>query len=173
MCAGLLHFFEDEVLCFDEIVLGHAITEDVCKEFSKRYPDHMSGLVIYGDQTGTRGGTRSNKNDYEIIEEQLGYYPGFEIRLPTVNPPVKDRVGRFRSKLRNTRGEVTFFHSPRCVKLKKDLRKLSYKPGTYEIEKTGKAKKLSHISDAVGYGIIKEYPLVRYSSNIETEQRVY
>ena len=41
------------VFVLDEIALRHASTHEACEEFEKRFPNHMSGIVIYGDASGT------------------------------------------------------------------------------------------------------------------------
>ncbi len=172
MSVAMVHFFKDEIIVFDEIVMGTSITEDVCMEFRHRYPNHSAGLIIYGDATGRRAGTRSTKNDYNIIEDCLGDYPGFEMRVPVSNPPVRDRISRVNSMLMNVLRETKLYHSKKCEKLKDDFTKLRYKKGTNEIDKD-KDLKLSHISDALGYAICYEYPVVYETIDISNDRRIY
>ena len=75
----------------DEICLKSPknTTEAVCREFIRRYPGHTTGLFVYGDPSGSKEDTRSEKghNDYVIIRRSLAQYkPG--MRVATKAPPV-------------------------------------------------------------------------------------
>lgn len=51
-------------------------TKDVCREFTRIYQGHSSGLFIYGDPSGKQEDTRSEKgyNDFTIIMNELASY---------------------------------------------------------------------------------------------------
>lgn len=64
-----------KVIQIDEICLRSPRnrTEDVCRELCKRYKGHTAGMFIYGDPSGKKEDTRSEKgsNDYTIIMREL------------------------------------------------------------------------------------------------------
>lgn len=64
--------------CIDEIALvnPHNSTEEVCEEFSMRYPNHRAGIYFYGDASGKARSTmnRDFKHHYEIIAFILRKY---------------------------------------------------------------------------------------------------
>ncbi|MGN7818798.1 PBSX family phage terminase large subunit [Chitinophaga sp. 22536] len=64
-------------------------TENVCREFIRRYPGHAAGLFIYGDPNGKKEDTRSEKgqNDYVIIMRALSQYRP-ALRVANVAPAV-------------------------------------------------------------------------------------
>lgn len=64
-------------------------TENVCREFIRRYPAHSAGLFIYGDPNGKKEDTRSEKghNDYVVIMRTLSQYRP-TLRVLNVAPPV-------------------------------------------------------------------------------------
>lgn len=67
-------------------------TENVCREFKRRYPGHTGGLFIYGDPSGKQEDTRTEKgyNDFVIIRRALDEYkPG--MRVAKSAPPVTMR----------------------------------------------------------------------------------
>lgn len=51
-------------------------TQGICNEIKRRYPNHKSGMFIYGDPAGRHEDTRTERghNDYTIIEHELRDY---------------------------------------------------------------------------------------------------
>lgn len=64
-------------------------TKAVCYEFKRLYPGHASGVYIYGDPSGDKEDTRSEKghNDYTIIRQELSVYKP-SIKVQKVAPSV-------------------------------------------------------------------------------------
>jgi hypothetical protein len=83
-------------------------------------------------------------------------------KVPRSNPRERDRVNAVNSRCCNVVGERRFMVDPsRAPHLVEDMDgTVVIKGGVGEIDKTGDPE-LSHISDAVGYYIHKEYPVGR------------
>lgn len=137
----------------DEISIeGGATTAAACREFIRRFPDSNTEVIVYGDRTGRSRDTRNNVSDYDIIKTMIGgHYPRFSMRVPRNNPAVTDRLNAVNAKLENALGVTTYWVHPRAAKTANDYARVSLKPGTRDIQKTGAAKNLSHYSDADGY----------------------
>lgn len=161
MCWVLGQHKGDTAWAFDEIVLdGGATTQDACREVLRRHPDgKRTEVIVYGDATGRSRSTRSKDSDYDIIQRMLGsHYNRFRIEVGRDNPPVLSRVNAFNAMLKPARGTPRYFLHERCVTGAKDLSRVSFKPGTRDIDKT-KDKHLSHWSDAEGYRMAELFPI--------------
>jgi hypothetical protein len=73
-----------------------------------------------------------------------------EYRVPTSNPPVRDRIGRVNAKLRNASGDVDMTIDPKCKELILDFEQVTYKEDSAEVDKL-KDRRRTHLSDALGY----------------------
>jgi phage terminase large subunit len=67
-------------------------TKGICHELKKRFPEHISGLYVYGDPAGRHEDTRSEKgfNDFSIIQEELKNYKPV-MRVSNMAPSVEGR----------------------------------------------------------------------------------
>ncbi|MDD3947407.1 MAG: terminase family protein [Clostridia bacterium] len=150
-----------EVRVIDEIFLRNSNTPEACKEFKTRYPNHEAGVVLYGDETGNQRSSISNITNWKIIETELARY-GVQKRVPTHNPPERDRINAVNGMICNSKGERRVFVNPNCKNIIRDLEQVAYKEGSAQIDKSsGKDKMLTHSSDAFGYMIEKEFSLNR------------
>jgi hypothetical protein len=124
--------------------------------------DRPFEVGIYGDAAANSGNIQTKKSDYQAIREYFRSVP--DIRLAwcenTSNPPVKDRVASVNRMLRDAMGRVRLFMDPRCKELRSDLLKVSWKRGAegFELNKKSDAKR-THMSDALGYFIYRDYRL--------------
>jgi hypothetical protein len=85
--------------------------------------------------------------------------------MPTFNPHVTDRVNNVNRLLVKKRVII----SPKCSKLINDMEKVSWKGS--DLDGTSD-KLLTHISDALGYGLWKLFPIRQDNSGIgPTSQR--
>lgn len=149
-----------EVYFIDEIFIRNSNTPECCKEFKTRYPNHKSGLILYGDATGESRSTKSNITDWKIIENELRHY-GITKRVPVKNPAERDRINAFNGMICNSKDErFTFVNPQKCKNLIRDLEQVPYKEGSSQIDKTRNLL-LTHASDAAGYMMEKEFSLNR------------
>jgi hypothetical protein len=156
MASVIAQVSGDQVRVLDEVVLSRASTYDACEEFSRRFPSHAAGLVVYADATGTRMQT-SGTSDVAILREHFrdGAHGRVSFKIPTSNPAVRDRVMLVNSKLRSASGERSLTVDGRCKELIKDLEQVMYKENSLIIDKDRDLKR-SHLSDALGYLVWQE-----------------
>jgi hypothetical protein len=81
-------------------------------------------------------------------------------KVPSSNPPIKDRVNCVNAMLRNQAGECRLHIDPRCKQLIQDLERVHWKCDVNgntltDIDKSDPAR--SHVSDALGYMIATEF----------------
>jgi len=147
----------EEVRVLDEIVLSRASTHEACEEFLNRYPNHLAGLVIYGDASGQRLQT-AGTTDYQMIREYMRgtVYGSPKFRVPSSNPSVRERIALVNSRLFSAGEEAQLFVDPRCKGLITDFEEVSFKPDSGVIDKD-KDSQRTHLSDALGYLLWQEY----------------
>lgn len=156
MCSIVAQIEGETVRVVDEIVMGHASTEQACEEFVARFPGHTAGLSVYGDATGNRMQT-AGTTDYRIIRqffERAGYRM-VSYKVPRANPLVRERVALLNAKLRTASGEKQLLVNRKCRELIKDLEEVSYKVDSNVIDKD-KDPRRTHLSDALGYLVWQE-----------------
>lgn len=138
----------------------------VCRKIIDKYEDHEGIIICYGDSTGGAEGTaKISGSDWDIIKQQL--YPHWGDRLyfkvPIKNPRERQRVNAVNSRLmtysKNVRLVIDGKHAPKTVKDFEGVRVIDGSAG--EIDKKSD-KLLTHLTDAVGYYIHREYPVAKY-----------
>lgn len=155
MCSVVAQIRGGDVWVLDEIVLRRASTEDACLEFEKRFGMPRSGVIVYGDASGAAMQT-TGCSDYHVIRNFFRARMASVIyRVPSANPPVRDRIHAMNAKLRNAQGESHLFVDPKCKELVADFEQVSYKEDTTQVDKE-KDRKRTHLSDALGYLIWQE-----------------
>lgn len=142
----------------DEIIIPTSNTNEVCREILNRYGKHQAGFTIFGDASGRAKTTKSHQTDYQIIQDILGGLNNFTIRVPSANPAVRDRVNAVNARLKNSKGVINYYVDPSCKITIKSFERTQYKEGTSDIDK---ALGVEHITDAIGYYINIQYPIVK------------
>jgi len=97
------------VRVLDEIVIRHATMKDACEEFLKRFGQHRSGVSVYGDASGSAQQT-TGASDFELVREyyQVHSKVAVRYRVPSANPPVRERVNLMNRMLSRRRGRSGF-----------------------------------------------------------------
>lgn len=168
MCWVFAHKTDDKVFYFDEIAMGNTTTAKACDEFYRRYPNHKGKIIVNGDASGDNRSCTSEYTNYVIINKKLlqfGY--DVEIQIKAFNPPIKNRIMAFNSKVRSANGEVCLFVDKKCEKLLYNIYNLKYKEGsskidipTYQqIKQSKELKFLSHPMDAASYLVDFYWPI--------------
>lgn len=168
MCWVFAHKTDDKVFYFDEIAMENTTTAKACDEFYRRYPNHKGKIIINGDASGDNRSCTSEYTNYVIINKKLlqfGY--DVEIQIKAFNPPIKNRIMAFNSKVRSANGEVCLFVDKKCEKLLYNIYNLKYKEGsskidipTYQqIKQSKELKFLSHPMDAASYLVDFYWPI--------------
>lgn len=144
------------VFVLDELALRHASTHEACEEFENRFPNHPSGVVVYGDASGNAQHS-TGTSDYQIVREyfRMSYGTPVTYKVPKANPSVRERIMLTNAKLRTASGEIRMFVDPRCKELVKDFEQVSYKADSNAIDKD-KDRRRTHLSDALGYLLWQE-----------------
>jgi hypothetical protein len=160
MCWAVGQHKGDEAWVSDEIVIeGSATTADACNELIRRYPTPKRDVVVFGDASGKARSTKSNRSDYDTIQEILGgYYRQVRLEVPSANPPVTERVNAYNGRLRSASGAVRYWLHSRCTWGADDLARTSWRQGTRDIEKT-RDRRRTHWTDAEGYRLHRLYPV--------------
>lgn len=149
-------------------------TPVVCRRLVDDWGDHKGMVYVYGDATGGNSGSaKVAGSDWDIVEAILRPVFGTRLlmRVPRSNPPERVRVNAMNSRLCNMAGErrllVDRMYAPN---LARDLDSVGVLTGSAgELDKSDPG--LTHLSDALGYYVSKEFPIVR-TGVVLSEQRI-
>lgn len=143
---------------FDELWLRNTNTQAALDEVWKRYEHHKGGFLFVGDATGRNRHTSANKSDYRQILNDERF--GARVRYDKHNPAIKDRLASVNSLLCNKLGQRRLFMDPKCVHLIDDMKYRSLDENGLPIASGPNAAGDSgHMSDALGYGVYKFFPI--------------
>jgi hypothetical protein len=156
MCSIVAQIEGRTVLVLDEIALRHASTHEACEEFERRFPNHKSGIVIYGDASGNSQHS-TGASDYQIVREyfRTTYGARAMYKVPKANPSVRERIMLTNARLRSASGEIRLLVDPKCKESIKDFEQVCYKADSNAIDKE-KDRRRTHLSDALGYLLWQE-----------------
>ena len=142
----------------DEIEIYGTDTGEMCREIQERYPNRK--IFVYPDAAGAqrRSSAQGGITDHIILKNA-----GFELRVGSINPAVKDRIAAVNSLLKTDNNQTRLTIDPKCSKVIECLRKQVYKEGTRQPEKSG----LDHMADALGYLCNGLYPIRVDNTNIQ------
>lgn len=141
-------------------------TERICKKIIEDWSRHEGLVICYGDATGGADGTAKVKGtDWDLIKQKL--YPVFGERLyfkiPKKNPRERQRINAVNSRMLTATGDVRYLvdgeYCPWTVRDFEGVRVIEGSAG--EIDKKTD-KKLTHMSDGIGYYMHREFPVGRY-----------
>lgn len=138
-------------------------TPAVCRKLLADWADHKGRIECYGDATGGASGTaKVQGSDWDLIRQELRPLGSrVTYHVPRSNPKERSRVNAVNARLKNTAGEIRMHIDPtKAPHLVRDLEGVSVLEGSSgEIDKKADPN-LTHISDALGYYIEKQYPVV-------------
>jgi hypothetical protein len=122
-------------------------------------------VFVYGDATGEQRRTSASRTDWQIVKDFFGrhtdrYHASF--RVPSANPPMKDRMNFVNALLRNRAGHHRMLVDQSCKHLIKDLEQVSWTADPHgnslaDLDKSDPMR--THVSDAVGYYATREFPM--------------
>ena len=160
-CSVLAQVRNGAVYVLEEMILPDSNTPAACEEFLSRTAKWRTGgrldICVYGDATAEQRRTSASRTDWQIVKEFFGRYPyeyTASFRVPTANPPVKDRVNCVNAKLRNHAGQHLLKVNQSCKHLIKDFEQVCWKTDPHgnpvvELDKSDPMR--THVSDALGY----------------------
>jgi hypothetical protein len=144
----------DQLHVFDEIELRDSGTEEMCREIKARWPGRR--VRVCPDPSGQQRRTSAavGDTDFAILRRH-----GFQVSSPPAAPPVVDRINEVNALADEGEAGRRLYVHPRCRALIAGLQRLIYKPGTSIVVKG----KYDHMTDALGYLVHQEFPLVESS----------
>jgi hypothetical protein len=163
----------------DEICIKDANIPLAVDEFKRRawaYARNGQTLTVrvMGDAAGNAR-THAGPSDYNVVQKCFQGDGRFSITLevPSSNPGVKDRVNAVNSLLCSADGRHRLFVDPRCKELIKDFEQVIWKVDSsgntlHDIDKTKPER--THVSDACGYSVEKEFSVTRGSGGWQNQR---
>lgn len=147
-------------------------TNMVCRKLLTDWqPAHQADVYVYGDATGgARGAAKVAGSDWDLVKAMFrngdssrgvqGFGHRVHYRVPAANPAERARVNAMNTRLCNRTGERRLYVDPRAAPYTvRDLDGVVVvKGGSGEIDKK-KAPTLTHISDALGYYVVHQFPI--------------
>ena len=140
-------------------------TEAVCNKIIADWGTHRGPVRCYGDATGgARGTAKVQGSDWDIIRTALRpvFTDRLSIRVPAANPAERSRVNAMNTRMKAGCGTIRFMvdaaKAPSVVKDLEGVRTLA--GGSGEIDKKA-TPALTHVSDAIGYYVVKEFPVLK------------
>lgn len=129
-------------------------TPTMARMLKERYLDKNHPVVIYPDASG---GNTSSKNasesDLSILKQA-----GFQISVNPANPAVKDRINAVDAMTLNAEGKRRWLvNTDACPALTEAQEQQAWDKNGEPDKKTGH----DHPNDAVGYFLVKRYPIVK------------
>lgn len=152
-------------------------TELVCSRLLKDWGKHQGRVVCYGDATGgAQGSAKVKGSDWDIIKRTLrggiNDLPGFgdriDFRVRDANPAERSRVNAVNTRIQSQDGIIRFMVDPeKAPHVVRDFEGVrTVEGGSGELDKKSD-RRLTHISDAIGYYIEREFPINRTIAVIE------
>lgn len=152
----------------DELVIPSAITESACEEFVARTSPWIGNrqveVIVYGDPAGNSGSTKARTSDWDIVRNFFRNQSQYRMtyRIDRSHPSHRDRTNSVNARLRNAAGVRSMIIDHRCRELIRDFEQVQFKSDPNgrilaEIDKSD--PKRTHLSDALGYYIWKEFPV--------------
>lgn len=154
--AAVVHVVRDGQPCAVAEATKVRDTPAMAELLKRRYAGHS--LVIYPDASGQNTSSKNaSESDLSILRAA-----GFQVRVNSTNPAVKDRVASMNAMILNDKGERRYKVNTRhCPVYTEALEQQAY-------DANGEPDKKSdhdHPNDAGGYFIVNQYPVV--SRNIQ------
>lgn len=161
MAAAIGSRVADQLHIWDEITIPNGNTEMMAEELKQRFPGRR--ITVYPDPSGKARKTSApvGQTDFTILRSA-----GFRVTAPNAAPPVVDRINEVNAMICNAQKDRRLFIHPRCEALIDGMEGLLYKEGTSQPDKS---MGLDHITDALGYLVHSEFPLVKRRAH---EQKV-
>jgi hypothetical protein len=170
----LCQLVDGQVHVLDEISLRDANTYEMCRELARHTQAWLSSsrqagygleVAVYGDATGASRKSAASRTDWQIVRDFLAASASdykATLRVPSHNPEVKDRINCVNAIICNAQGQRRLRVAPRCKQLIRDLEQVSWKMDTNgnptgDLDRADPMR--THVSDALGYFIAREFPM--------------
>ena len=148
---------------------NNSTTPKVCNALVNKYGNHRERVFCYGDATGgARGTAKVSGSDWDLVEKVLMPVFGHNLRIdvPRGNPRERVRLNAVNSRLKTVDDSIRLrIDSKSAPNLVSDFEGVRLREDTGEIDKTD--LKLTHLTDALGYYIFREFPTTERKTIIE------
>jgi hypothetical protein len=143
----------------------------VCTRLVSDWGSHQGDIYVYGDSTG--GAQKSSGvagSDWDLVKRILYNHYGQDrvhMRYASSNPSERDRVNSVNSRFLTLTGKIRLMVDPsKAPHVVKDFEGVQcVQGGSGEIDKK-KSPELSHLSDAIGYYIHREFPVRKVEAGV-------
>lgn len=175
--AGLPIVGDYMTACVGEVFIPqNSNTPMVCRRLIQDWGNHEGDVWCYGDATGgAKGSAKVLGSDWELIRQILGKHFGDRLRFSVAreNPRERDRINAVNSRLKAMDGTVRLMVDPgKCPELVKDFEGVVLvKGGSGEIDKKKDVTR-THLTDALGYYVAKEFPTRRLDGGMQQVEGV-
>lgn len=151
MAATISVIRDGQPMCLDELI-GVRDTPTMCQLLKERFPFHA--ITVFPDAAGQAKSSKdASQSDHSIIKSY-----GFKIEVNGSNPAVKDRVNAVNAQILNSKGKRNFLiNTNKCPRTTEALEQQIYDDFGAPDKKAG----LDHATDALGYFLVKRFPIVR------------
>lgn len=150
--AAIVHVIKDNNAYAVDEIIGARDTPTMCEIIKERYANHQ--IYIYPDASGHNTSSKSSSvSDHSILRQH-----GFNIKVASVNPSIKDRVNAMNAMICNSKSQRRYFiNTLACPNYTECLEQQVY-------DKSGMPDKMNghdHATDAGGYFVAYTYPINR------------
>lgn len=137
-------------------------TPAVCRKVVELWGNHQGEVRCYGDASGgARGTAKVAGSDWDLIKAELRPTFGerLSFRVPAANPAERSRVNAVNTRLKSADGTIRMMVSKKAPNVIKDFEGVrTLEGGAGEIDKKA-TPSLTHVSDAIGYYVEREFPV--------------
>jgi len=139
-------------------------TPAVCRRIVKDWAQHQGQVRCYGDATGgARGSAQVDGSDWDLVEKELRptFKDRLSFRVKSSNPAERSRINAVNTRFMNRAGDIRMLvDRSKAINVVKDFDGVTLlKGGSGEIDKKINPM-LTHISDAIGYYVEYEFPVI-------------
>jgi hypothetical protein len=141
----------------DTYMMCESLEAHLYEQLGTKDGDRLPPLVFYGDYSGRKETSNSQKTDWQIIET---HFANKSLRTETRIIPtksVRDGVNAVNAMLRNARGESRLFVDPEATWLIRDFELMVWDGSGMREDQSNDDR--SHAVSAVRYMIDYEFPL--------------
>ncbi len=153
---------------YRELILEEGNIQEMCDYFRRVHPYHKAEIYVYGDASGNNRSHQTKRSSYNIIMNAMADYPvPLRLKVPEKNPSIADRVNSVNVACKGIQGEINLSVDRNCDETIDDLEQV-VSDGKQGIKKTFNKKdpyyRRTHMTDALGYWIFAEAPIVPIKS---------
>jgi len=137
--SAVIHVTDGKIVTAVEEVTKGYDTAEMITTLKERFVGHR--IVVYPDASGDARNT-AGESDIKLLRKA-----GFNVRVRSKNPSVRDRITTVNVSLLNAKDETTYYvNTNNCIEYTDALEKMPYKNG-----RPDKESGFDHITDAGGY----------------------